>query len=77
LDLARVLLLESALSYLGLGAQPPTPSWGAMIADGSQHLYDAWYVSALPGVAIVIAVVALNLLGDGLRDALDPLTRQS
>jgi ABC-type dipeptide/oligopeptide/nickel transport system permease subunit len=74
-DLARLLLLESALSYLGLGVQPPTPSWGAMIADGSQHLYEAWHVSALPGLAIVMTALAFNLLGDGLRDVLDPLTR--
>lgn len=73
-ELARLLLLESALSFLGLGIQPPTPSWGAMIADGRQHLFQAWWASALPGLAIVITVMAFNLLGDGLRDALDPLS---
>lgn len=73
-ELARLLLLESSLSFLGLGIQPPTPSWGAMIADGRQHLFEAWWASAFPGLAIVILVMALNLLGDGLRDALDPLS---
>lgn len=76
-ELARLLLLESALSFLGLGIQPPTPSWGAMIADGRQHLFQAWWASALPGLAIVITVMAFNLLGDGLRDALDPLSYQT
>jgi peptide/nickel transport system permease protein len=75
-DLARLLLIESALSFLGLGVQPPTPSWGAMIADGRQYLFEAWWNSALPGTAIVAAVLAFNFLGDGLRDALDPLSRQ-
>jgi ABC-type dipeptide/oligopeptide/nickel transport system permease subunit len=75
-ELARLLLLESALSFLGLGVQPPTPSWGAMIADGRQYLFEAWWASALPGLAIVATVLAFNLLGDGLRDILDPLTRE-
>jgi ABC-type dipeptide/oligopeptide/nickel transport system permease subunit len=75
-DLARLLLIESALSFLGLGVQPPTPSWGAMIADGRQYLFEGWWNSALPGTAIVAAVLAFNFLGDGLRDALDPLSRQ-
>ena len=74
-DLARLLLLESALSFLGLGVQPPTPSWGAMIADGRQYLFEAWWNAALPGLAIVLAVLSFNFLGDGLRDALDPLSQ--
>jgi ABC-type dipeptide/oligopeptide/nickel transport system permease subunit len=73
-DFARLLLLESALSFLGLGVQPPTPSWGAMIADGRQYLFEAWWNAALPGLAIVLAVLSFNFLGDGLRDALDPLS---
>ena len=75
-ELARLLLLESALAFLGLGVQPPTPSWGSMIADGRQYLFEAWWASALPGLAIVATVLAFNLLGDGLRDALDPLSRE-
>jgi peptide/nickel transport system permease protein len=74
-DFARLLLLESALSFLGLGVQPPTPSWGAMIADGRQYLFEAWWNAALPGLAIVLAVLSFNFLGDGLRDALDPLSQ--
>lgn len=75
-ELARLLLLESALSFLGLGVQPPDPSWGSIIADGRQYLVGAWWVSALPGAIIVLAVLAFNLLGDELRDALDPLTQR-
>jgi ABC-type dipeptide/oligopeptide/nickel transport system permease subunit len=73
-ELARLLLLESALSFLGLGVQPPTPSWGSMIADGRQYLFEAWWASAMPGAAIVLAVLAFNFFGDGLRDVLDPLS---
>jgi ABC-type dipeptide/oligopeptide/nickel transport system permease subunit len=76
-DLARLLLLESSLAFLGLGVQPPTPSWGAMIADGRQYLFEAWWVAALPGIAIILAVLSFNFLGDGLRDALDPLGTSS
>lgn len=75
-ELARLLLLESALSFLGLGVQPPIPSWGSMIADGRQYLFEAWWASALPGLAIVVTVLAFNLLGDSLRDVLDPLNRE-
>ncbi|MCC6180065.1 MAG: ABC transporter permease [Chloroflexi bacterium] len=75
-DIARLLLLESSLAFLGLGVQPPTPSWGAMIADGRQYLFEAWWDAALPGAAIILAVLAFNFVGDGLRDALDPLSRQ-
>jgi peptide/nickel transport system permease protein len=71
-ELARVLLLESALSFLGLGVQPPTPSWGAMIADGREYVLEAWWPSALPGMAVVAVVLAFNLIGDGIRDFLDP-----
>lgn len=72
LDLGGVILATAGLSFLGLGAQPPTPEWGTMLATGRHHLRDAsWLVNA-PGLAIVIAVLGANLLGDGLRDALDP-----
>lgn len=71
-DLARLVLLESALSFLGLGVQPPTPSWGAMIADGRQYMFEAWWASAIPGIAIVLTVLAVNFIGDEVRDLLDP-----
>jgi peptide/nickel transport system permease protein len=71
-ELARLLLLESAVSFLGFGIQPPTPSWGTMIADGRDQIYRAWWVSTMPGLAIVLAVLSFNLVGDGLRDVFDP-----
>jgi peptide/nickel transport system permease protein len=71
LNVGAVILLESYLSFLGLGVQPPQPSWGAMVFDGREVLLEAWWVSAFPAVAIVVAVVACNLMGDGLRDAMD------
>lgn len=74
-EIARVFLLESAVSFLGLGVQPPTPSWGTMIADGRDYVYEGWWIATVPGVAIVLAVLAFNFLGDGLRDVLDPKTR--
>lgn len=75
LALGDVILAESALSYLGLGIQPPTPSWGNIVADGRDVLVTAWWVSLFPGLVIVVAVLAFNLVGDHLRDALDPRTR--
>lgn len=74
-EIARIMLLESAVSFLGLGVQPPLPSLGTMIADGRDHIYSGWWVSALPGLVIVLAVLGFNLVGDSLRDALDPTTR--
>ena len=71
LRIALIILLESYLSFLGLGVQPPTPSWGSMVFEGRDVLLSAWWVSAFPGLAIVAAVMACNLLGDGLRDAMD------
>jgi peptide/nickel transport system permease protein len=71
LRIGMIILLESYLSFLGLGVQPPTPSWGGMVFEGRDVLVSAWWVSAFPGLAIVAAVVACNLLGDGLRDAMD------
>ncbi len=71
LRVGTIILLDSYLSFLGLGVQPPVASWGSMVLDGREVLLSAWWVSAFPGLAIVVAVVACNLLGDGLRDALD------
>lgn len=74
-QLATMLLLESGLSFLGLGIQPPTPSWGRMLAEGRDYLSNAWWISTMPGIAISLAVLGANLLGDGLRDLLDPNLR--
>jgi ABC-type dipeptide/oligopeptide/nickel transport system permease subunit len=68
-------MAEAALSFIGLGAQPPTPSWGAMVAEGRDLLRVAPWVSLVPGIAIGFTVLGTNLLGDGLRDALDVRTR--
>jgi peptide/nickel transport system permease protein len=75
LGIGNTILVEAALSFLGLGVQPPTPSWGNMINDGRDALLTAWWISTFPGLAIVLTVTAFNLLGDGLRDALDPRLR--
>ncbi|WP_316348406.1 ABC transporter permease [Desulfuromonas acetoxidans] len=72
LGVAGAILTESALSFLGIGVQPPTPSWGNMLIAGKQTLGTAWWLSFFPGVAILITVLGYNLLGEGLRDALDP-----
>ncbi len=72
LDMAGIILTAAGLGFLGLGAQPPLPEWGAMIANGRQFVLDQWWVAAAPGAAIFIVSLAFNLLGDGLRDALDP-----
>lgn len=66
------ILAAAALSFLGLGAQPPTAEWGRMLADGRQYLRDQWWIATFPGLAIMVTVLAMNMLGDGLRDALDP-----
>jgi len=75
LGFASAILDAAALSFLGLGAQPPTPEWGAMIAGGRSMILRAWWVMTMPGIAILIAVLGFNLFGDGLRDALDPRLR--
>lgn len=72
LDMAGIILTAAGLGFLGLGAQPPAPEWGAMISDGRQFLLDQWWVAAMPGMAIFIVSLGFNLLGDGLRDVLDP-----
>lgn len=73
---AGAILTESALSFLGLGIQPPTPSWGNILTDGKANIEIAWWLSLFPGLAILITVLAYNLLGEGIRDALDPRLRQ-
>ncbi len=72
LGVAGAILTESALSFLGIGVQPPTPSWGNMLINGKQTLGEAWWLSAFPGLAILVTVLGYNLLGEGIRDALDP-----
>ncbi|WP_245846740.1 nickel transporter permease [Paracoccus seriniphilus] len=72
LDMAGIILSAAGLGFLGLGAQPPMPEWGAMISDGRTYILDFWWVAAMPGLAIFIVSLAFNLLGDGLRDVLDP-----
>lgn len=72
LDMAGIILSAAGLGFLGLGAQPPMPEWGAMISDGRAFILDHWWVAAAPGMAIFIVSLAFNLLGDGLRDVLDP-----
>lgn len=74
-DVAGAILTGAALSFLGLGAQPPDPEWGLMINEGRRFLRGAWWISTFPGAAIMIAVIAINLLGDALRDVLDPRLR--
>jgi peptide/nickel transport system permease protein len=75
LGIGDTIVLEAGLSFLGLGVQPPTPSWGTMVADGRNNLLGAWWISTFPGLAIVVTVLSFNLAGDGLRDALDPRMR--
>jgi peptide/nickel transport system permease protein len=75
LDMARVIVIESALSFLGLGVQPPTPTWGGMLADGRVYISTAWWLATFPGLAILVTVLGINLFGDGLRDTLDPHLR--
>jgi len=72
LRIGGIILTEAALSFLGLGVQPPTPSWGQMVFGGREVLLSAWWVSTFPGLAIAVTVIGYNLLGDGLRDAFDP-----
>jgi len=72
IQFAVAILAEAALSYLGLGTQPPTPSWGRMLNEGQNMMYQSWLLAVWPGLAIVFSVLGLNLMGDGLRDLLDP-----
>jgi len=75
LDVAGVIILESTLSFLGLGIQPPTASWGNMLSNAQATLETAWWAAVFPGLAILVTVLAINYIGDGLRDALDPNMR--
>lgn len=75
-DIAGIILVAAALGFLGLGAQPPTPEWGAMVASGRQYVFDQWWASTFPGLAIFLVSMGFNLLGDGLRDVLDPKRSQ-
>jgi peptide/nickel transport system permease protein len=77
LDMGAIILIAAGLGFLGLGAQPPSPEWGLMVSDGRNYIVDQWWVSTLPGTAILIVVLGFNLVGDGLRDILDPHQRQS
>jgi peptide/nickel transport system permease protein len=76
LEVARVILMESALSFLGLGVPPPTPTWGRMLAEGRDYLTVAGWIATFPGLAIMATVLGINFLGDGLRDLLDPRLRK-
>jgi peptide/nickel transport system permease protein len=77
LGIGSSILTESALSFLGLGVQPPTPSWGSMLMEGKEHLTDAWWLATFPGFAILLTVMGFNLIGEGLRDLLDPRLKGS
>lgn len=77
LDMAGIIVTFAGLGFLGLGAQPPSPEWGAMISDGSKFILDHWWMVTMPGIAIFTVSLAFNLLGDGLRDILDPKKRNS
>lgn len=76
LDMGTIILTAAGLGFLGLGAQPPVPEWGLMVSDGRQFIVDQWWVSTLPGFAILVVVMGFNLMGDGFRDLLDPHQRQ-
>jgi peptide/nickel transport system permease protein len=72
LGVGAAILIAATLSFLGLGSQPPLPEWGRMLSEGRQYLREQWWIATFPGLAIMLTVLALNMLGDGLRDALDP-----
>jgi peptide/nickel transport system permease protein len=75
LELARVIIMDAALSFLGLGVQPPTASWGRMLAEGRVYISSSWWIVTFPGLAIVLTVLSVNLFGDWLRDVFDPKMR--
>ena len=77
LSFSSAVLDAAALGFLGMGAQPPAPEWGTMLAEAREFISRAWWVATFPGLAILIAVLAINLMGDGLRDALDPKLKRS
>ena len=74
-EIGRLIVLESTLSFLGLGVPPPTPSWGMSLADGKEYLIAGWWLATLPGLAIMLVVLSMNVLGDGVRDLLEPRLR--
>jgi len=76
LGIATAILWSAALSFLGMGAQPPTPEWGAMLADGREYMQDGWWIATFPGLAIMVTVLGFNFFGDALRNALDPKTEK-
>ncbi len=77
LQVAQLIILESFLSFLGLGVQPPTPSWGSMLGESRTYMFDKWWLATFPGLAIFVTTLAINLFGDGLRDLLDPQSRNT
>lgn len=77
LQVSHMIVIEASLSFLGVGVQPPTPAWGSMIAQGREHLYTHWWQAVLPGLALMLTAMAVNLVGDALRDKLDPRLRAS
>ena len=72
LGVANAILTIASLSFVGLGVQPPTPEWGAMLSSARTYMREAWHITVFPGIAVMLAILSLNLMGDGLRDALDP-----
>jgi peptide/nickel transport system permease protein len=76
LRVGQLILSESILSFLGVGVPPPTPAWGSMVSDGRNYLNTAWWISTLPGIAILLVVMAFNFTGDWIRDKTDPRLRQ-
>jgi peptide/nickel transport system permease protein len=76
LDIGRIIVLESTLSFLGLGVQPPTPSWGGILFDGKIYITQAWWITAFPGIVIMMVVLGFNIIGDYLSDLMDPYTKQ-
>src|SRR3989304_2523741 len=75
LDMGGIILTAAGLGFIGFGAQPPTPEWGVMIAEGRNYITSQWWLSTFPGIAIALVVLGFNLLGDGIRDVLDPRLR--
>ena len=74
--MAHIIIIEASLSFLGIGVQPPTASWGSMVSDGREFLLDAWWVSTFPGLSILLLVLAINVASQGLRDSFDPRLRK-
>ena len=72
MGVAQTITLCAGLSFIGLGVQPPTPEWGAMLSNARTYMRDAWHITVMPGAAIMLSILSLNIIGDGLRDALDP-----